>query len=179
MTIRETERLILRRLEPSDYTALCTMLQDAEVMYAYEHAFTDEEAEAWLTRQLDRYEEYGFGLWAVILKSTGVLIGQCGITMQDIGGMMVPEIGYLFAKEYWHRGYAAEASSACREYGFETLGMAELYSIVRENNLPSRRVAERNGMAPCGRIVKHYYGMDMPHILYSVKNSHQENAKSV
>ena len=61
------------------------------------------------------------------------------------------------------------AARACRDWAFGNLGVNEVYSIIRENNLPSRRVAERNGMTPRGMLVKHYYGMDMPHILYSVK----------
>ena len=66
--LAETKRLILRKMTPSDREELCRILQDEEVMYAYEGAFSDEEVEAWLDRQLKRYEEDGFGLWAVILK---------------------------------------------------------------------------------------------------------------
>ena len=83
--ILETKRLVLRRLRRSDYGALCLMLKDEEVMYAYEHAFEDWEAADWLDRQLMRYETYGFGLWAVVLKETGEVIGQCGLTMQEVG----------------------------------------------------------------------------------------------
>lgn len=68
--ILETERLYLREMRQSDYKALCMMLQDEDVMYAYEHAFDDAEAKEWLDRQLNRYREDGFGLWAVILKET-------------------------------------------------------------------------------------------------------------
>ena len=82
-TILETARLSLREFAPEDYGALCLMLRDAETMYAYEHAFSEAEAHAWLQNQLDRYAKYGFGLWAVILKATGELIGQCGLTMQN------------------------------------------------------------------------------------------------
>ena len=73
-------------------------------MYAYEHAFSDAEVNSWLERQLKRYVTDGFGLWAVILKETESMIGQCGLTMQDWNGKMVPEIGYLFEKAYWHLG---------------------------------------------------------------------------
>ena len=82
--ILETERLYLRELRREDRTALCGMLQDAEVMYAYEHAFSDEEVDQWLARQLERYERDGFGLWAVIEKKSGELIGQCGLTLSLI-----------------------------------------------------------------------------------------------
>lgn len=81
----------------------------------------------------------------------------------------IPEIGYLFRKEYWHKGYATEAATACREYGFNVLGFSELYSIIRDNNTASIKVAERNGMERRGSFVKHYYGIDMPHIVFSVK----------
>ena len=166
--ILETERLYLRRLEQSDYSDLCKMLQDEEVMYAYEHAFSDEEVQEWLDRQLKRYEEYGFGLWAVILKETGELIGQCGLTMQDCKGKQVLEIGYLFQKDYWHKGYATEAAIACKQYAFETLKAKEVFSIIRDNNIPSQNVAKRNGMKVVDQFVKHYYGMDMPHLVFSV-----------
>ena len=169
--ILETERLALRRLRRADYADLCLMLKDEEVMYAYEHAFEDWEAADWLDRQLMRYEKYGFGLWAVILKESGELIGQCGLTMQEAGEREVLEVGYLFRKEFWHCGYALEAAAACRDYAFEKLGAEEVYSIIRDTNAPSRAVAERNGMTVCGSIVKHYYGMDMPHLLYRISRT--------
>lgn len=76
----ETKRLILRPLTEKDEINLKRTLQDEKAMYAYEGAFTDEEVTAWLTRQLARYEKWGFGLYAVILKETGAFIGQCGLT---------------------------------------------------------------------------------------------------
>ena len=74
--ILETERLYLRKMDHGDIEALCEILQDEEVMYAYEHAFSDEEVRQWLEKQLTRYKNDGFGLWAVILKATGSMIGQ-------------------------------------------------------------------------------------------------------
>ena len=97
--ILETERLALRRLEETDFDALAAILQDPQVMYAYEHGFSTEEVRQWLDRQLERYAEYGFGLWAVLDKTSGELIGQCGITMQDWNGRNVPEIGYHLRRD--------------------------------------------------------------------------------
>lgn len=91
--ILETERLFLRTLTANDYAGLCDILQDEKVMYAYEHAFSDEEVLHWLNRQLQRYRENGFGLWAVVLKHSGKLIGQAGITLQPWRNRQVHEIG--------------------------------------------------------------------------------------
>ena len=80
--ILETERLYLREMNQRDFAALCKILQDDETMYAYEGEFSDEETQEWLDRQISRYRKWGFGLWAVIVKETDEMIGQCGLTMQ-------------------------------------------------------------------------------------------------
>ena len=164
--ILETERLVLRELVPSDLPAMCRILQDKETMYAYEHAFSDEEAQVWLNNQLRRYREDGFGLWGAVLKESGELIGQCGLTWQQISGGRLLEVGYLFERAHWHKGYATETALACKEYAFSVLGMQEVYSIIRDNNFASQRVAQRNGMNVCGKTVKFYYGMEMPHLIF-------------
>ncbi|MEG0942223.1 MAG: GNAT family N-acetyltransferase [Angelakisella sp.] len=168
--ILETERLYLREMEQADYMALCKILQDKDVMYAYEHAFSDAEAQEWLDKQMKRYRDYGFGLWAVVLKETDEIIGQCGLTMQEYNNSQVLEVGYLFQKAFWHMGYAGEAAIACKKYAFETLHADEVFSIIRDNNIPSQNVARKNGMTVKDRFVKHYYGVDMPHLVFSVKN---------
>lgn len=167
--VLETERLYLRKMDQADFGAVCRILQDEEVMYAYEHAFSDEEVREWIDRQMKRYAEFEFGLWAVILKANNELIGQCGLTMQKCGDREVLEIGYLFQKAYWHKGYATEAAIACRKYAFEVLGAEEVFSIIRDNNIPSQSVAKRNGMTVGGSFTKYYYGVDMPHLVFSVK----------
>ncbi len=169
--ILETERLYLREMRRSDEDALRKILQDEDVMYAYEHAFDNDEVHQWMEKQLQRYQECGFGLWAVILKETDEMIGQCGLTMQDCNGRKVLEVGYLFQKEFWHQGYATEAAVACRDYAFMVLHAEEVYSIIRDNNIPSQNVAKRNGMVIKERLVKHYYGMDMPHLVFCVKRN--------
>ena len=169
--ILETERLYLRELNQSDYEALCRILQDEEVMYAYEHAFEADEVQEWLDRQIQRYHDYGFGLWAVILKEQGELIGQCGLTMQECNRGEILEVGYLFQKAYWHKGYATEAAIACKEYAFQTLNADAVASIIRDNNIPSQKVARRNGMSVADQFVKHYYGVDMLHYVFIASRS--------
>lgn len=167
--ILETERLYLRELRHSDLNALSAILRDEETMYAYNGAFSEQETLDWLERQLARYKKYGFGLWAVILKETDEMIGQCGLTVQPWKDRELLEVGYLLNKRYWHKGYAIEASAACKKYAFETLNAEEVFSIIRDTNIPSQKVAERNGMKIADNWVKHYRGEDMPHYLYSVK----------
>lgn len=165
----ETERLILRELQPSDFDALCRIMQDEQTMTAYEGAFSDAEVQAWLDRQLERYRKWGYGLWAVVLKETGAMIGQCGLTMQPWKGQEVLEIGYLFERAHWHRGYATEAARACKAYAFDILNAKEVCSIIRDTNTASQNVALRNGMQRADSWVKHYRGVDMPHGLYVVR----------
>lgn len=164
--VLETKRLYLREMGQADFQALCKILQDEETMYAYEGAFCEPEVQEWLDRQISRYQDWGFGLWVAALKETGEMIGQCGLTMQPWKGREVLEVGYLFQRQHWHKGYATEAASACKEYAFEKLGAKEVCSIIRDTNLASQRVAIRNGMAPADTWTKHYRGVDMPHIRY-------------
>lgn len=164
----QTEQLILRELNQMDFISLCKILQDEKVMYAYAHAFSDQEVQEWLTNQIRRYQEDGHGLWAVILKKTGEMIGQCGLTNQLIHNQTVIEVGYLFQKSFWHHGYATQAAWICIQYAFHTYPIDAVYSIIRDNNQASKGVAERNGMRICDHILKHYYGIDMPHDIYQL-----------
>jgi len=174
--VLETKRLILREMTQSDFPLLCKHLQDAEVMYAYEHAFSDTEVQEGINKQLQSYEQHGFGVWSVILKENGELIGHCGLSMQPCEDREVLEIGYIFQKKYWHKGYATEAAIACREYAFNELDVDEVFSLIRDTNIASQNVAKRNGMSIRGTYTKHYHGIDMPHYIFSVKRQRKDGA---
>lgn len=166
----ETKRLILRKMVQADYDDLCKILQDEKVMYAYEGAFCNREVQNWLGKQITRYQKDGFGLNAVILKESGEMIGQCGLTIQEIpNNKQVLEIGYLFQEKFWHNGYATEAAKACKDYAFNNLKADEVYSIIRDSNIASQNVAIRNGMTVVGSFIKYYRGVSMPHYIYRVK----------
>lgn len=177
--VLETDRLYLRRLCENDLEALAAILEDERVMYAYEGAFTRQMTASWLARQLARYENDGFGLWGVILKETESFIGQCGVTLQQIPEGTVPEVGYLLRCNCWHKGYASEAAIACRNYAFDVLREQEVYSIIRDTNVPSQRVAERMGMTLRGNFIKHYRGVDMPHVIYSVTKKERDSLPGI
>ena len=89
----ETQRLILREMVPGDFEALYKVLGDADIMRHYPYTFDEKRVRDWIDRNIERYEIFGFGLWAVVLKETGEMIGDCGLTMQNIGGKIKPEIG--------------------------------------------------------------------------------------
>lgn len=170
--IIETKRLYLRKMYHADFEAICRIMQDGQTMYAYEGAFSDSEVNEWIDRQLARYEQFGFGLWAVVLKSTGKVIGQCGLTVQPWKDDRVLEIGYLFRRDCWHNGYATEAAIACRDYAFNVLGAKNVCSIIRDTNTASQNVALRVGMHRDDMWTKHYRGVDMPHYRYITENNH-------
>ncbi len=166
--VLETERLLLREFTEDDFPSLCLIIQDDETMYAYEGGLSDSEAKEWLARQMRRYKEYKFGPLAVILKETGKLIGQIGLSMQEWKDGEALEIGYLLNKHYWHHGYATEAALACKNYAFYVLKAKEVCSIIRENNTPSQNVAKRLGMKKADEWIKNYRGVDMLHFFFSV-----------
>ena len=166
--VLETDRLYLREMNQNDFHSLCKILQDEDTMYAYEGAFSNEEVQEWLDRQISRYQQWKFGLWAVILKETQEMIGQCGLTMQPWKDKEVLEIGYLFERSYWHRGYATEAAKACKKYAFEILKANEVCSIIRDTNIASQNVAVRKRMTKMDTWTKNYRGVEMPHNRYVV-----------
>jgi RimJ/RimL family protein N-acetyltransferase len=146
MNILETERLILRQLTPDDFGALFAALSDPVAMQFYPEPFDAERTRGWIQWNLDNYENHGFGLWAVVLASTGECIGDCGLTVQRIDGVGETEVGYHLQRKHWKQGYATEAARACRDYLFDALKKDRLVSWTRRENVPSRRVMERIGL---------------------------------
>jgi RimJ/RimL family protein N-acetyltransferase len=156
--IIETARLKLRELTTSDSDKLAIVLSDPESMKFYPHPFTKEEVENWIKWNVENYKRYGFGLWAVILKDTNQLIGDCGITMQKIEDASYPEIGYHIQKEYCRKGYATEAAKACMDFAFNKKGFTKIISYMKHDNIPSRSVAEKNGMKFIKTFQKEVFG---------------------
>lgn len=140
MTI-ETNRLILREMTEEDYDALYAVLADSDIMQHYPYTFDEARVKGWITKNIERYKTFGFGLWAVCLKDTGEMIGDCGLTMQMINGQIKPEIGYHIRKDMQCNGYAKEAASAVRDWAFENTPFNEIYSYMKYTNTPSVKAA--------------------------------------
>jgi [ribosomal protein S5]-alanine N-acetyltransferase len=163
--ILDTSRLILREFVAGDADALARVLSDPETMKFYPAPFDRTAVESWIARNRQRYARNGHGLWAMILKLNGELIGDCGLTVQQIAGADEIEIGYHVRRDLWGQGFATEAARACRDYGFARLPVARLMSIIRPENFSSRRVAEKNGMT----VWKDTIHAGLPHLIYAIR----------
>jgi RimJ/RimL family protein N-acetyltransferase len=163
-TIIETERLLLTELGMDAVGHIMEIFSDPIAMQYYPSTKTEDDAIQWINRNQLRYETYGIGLWAAILKEPGVFAGMVGLVPQDVESKEEVEIGYLFIRSFWGNGYATEGAIACRDYGFNHLGHNRLVSIINPDNNPSIRVAERVGMHREKRIIQ--WGRE--HILYSM-----------
>ena len=142
----ETDRLLLREFIPEDFPALFRILSDPETMQHYPQPFDAQRTKGWIEWNLQNYREYGFGLWAVILKETGECIGDCGLTLQNIDGDILPEIGYHIHKKYWRKGFGSEAARAARDWAFEHTEYDRLYSYMKYTNIGSYSTAIAIGM---------------------------------
>ncbi len=137
----ETERLFLREMTYDDYDALYKVLGDNDIMKYYPYEFDEKRVKDWINRNIERYRMFGFGLWAVCLKDSGEMIGDCGLTMQMINGIVRPEIGYHIRGDMQRRGYAKEAACAVRDWTFENTSYNEIYSYMKYTNEASARTA--------------------------------------
>lgn len=143
----ETERLYLRELTEKNFTALYDVLADSDIMQHYPYTFDENRVRNWIAKNIERYRVFGFGLWAVVLKETDEMIGDCGITMQNINGSIKPEIGYHINKKFQRQGFAKEAAQKCRDWAFENTPFNILYSYMKKTNIASSATAIANGMS--------------------------------
>jgi len=143
----ETPRLTLRLMKSSDLDDLLNIFGDPKVMASFGvPPFNRRQMEGWLGRNLEHQNQYGYGLFSVILKSENLLIGDCGLEQMTVDGDQVTELGYDFSSDYWSQGFATEAATAVRDYAFSVLHLPGLISLIRVGNEASRRVSEKIGM---------------------------------
>jgi RimJ/RimL family protein N-acetyltransferase len=166
----ETERLQLRRFRHEDVDAVFAIIGDDVAMQYYPRTFDRRDAKQWVDRNLLRYAEHGHGLFAVMMKGCDDVIGDCGVILQIVEGEPQLEVGYHFRRDHWGHGYATEAARACMGLAFDTLGAEKVISLIRPENVPSRRVAERNGMQ-LEREVMHY---NLLHLVYAIRREEFE-----
>lgn len=172
VTIIETERLTIRKMNRGDYKSVKEMLSDPDVMAAWEHIFTKKEIITWIARQLKRYEKELVGYFLAVDRESKEVIGQIGLMWNDIQGRRCLEVGYILNKAHWGKGYATEGAKALLDYGFELFGVDKIYATIRPENTHSVAVAERIGMTLEGEFYKKYNDKRMKHLIYSCSHIH-------
>lgn len=148
MKILETQRLILRHLEPRDLDNLFALYSDADVRrYFPEGTLTYEETKEELEWFLNGHPHHPeLGLWATIHKETGQFIGRCGLLPWTIDGCPEVEVAYMLDKAYWGRGLGTEAAQGVLDYGFDHLHLSRLICLIDRDNQASIKVATKIGM---------------------------------
>ncbi len=163
MIVIETPRLFLRHFTLDDMDVVAEVLCDHDNMRFFPNRFERKDAEEWIEKNLRRYASDGVGGWALILKPDNKFGGHCGLVRREIDGAKEIEVGYVLARHAQGQGIATEAARACMNYAFTTIEEERVISLIHPENLPSRRVAERNGMA----VEKEIDFQGLPHLVYA------------
>jgi len=155
----ETLRLTLRSFSQDDLDELAAINADPESMRYIGNGKTQsrEQTQVRLNGILDHYKQHGFGLFAMVDKTSGEFVGFCGL--QHLDNTLEIEVGYRLARRFWGMGLATEAARACLRYGFEQLGLERIVAVIQPGNAPSKSVAAKIGL----KYIKnaHFYNSDV------------------
>jgi [ribosomal protein S5]-alanine N-acetyltransferase len=173
--ILESQRLYLREINLYDLDDLLKIWGDPDTLQYFPFVLDRDEMLAWIDRNQKRYDKYGHGLWGVTRKEDGKFIGDCGLIVQEIEGIKELEVGYHFNKDYWGKGYARESAKACIDYALNRLDRSRVISLVRPENLPSRKVAEANEMV----VEREIIWKELRHLVYVVEKSENNYTEGV
>ncbi len=152
-TIR-TDRLLMRRWRDADREPFAALNADQETMRYFPATMDRAASDAFVDRIEERFDEQGYGLWAMELAATGEFIGFTGLNPKpgDIPGPPGVEIGWRLARHAWHNGYATEAATAALDVAFNRLGLPEVWSFTSVVNEPSQAVMRRISLAESFRF---------------------------
>ncbi len=165
--ILTTPRLILRPMSAEDVDPLLTLFGDPSFMAAFDApVFDRSRMQAWVRANLEHQDRWGYGLFTIVARDGGDVIGDCGIETMEIDGRVESELGYDLRRDMWGRGLAAEAATAVAGYAFAELGLARLVSLVRHQNGRSARVAQKIGMKATGRLRRG----DVEYMVYAMES---------
>ena len=176
----KTERLILRPFTPGDLPKFAEIYADSEAMRYFSSPLTSVVSAQWLTAWADKLARYGYAFAAVETRHDGQLIGMAGLSRLEEGVPIAPcsEIGWRLTPSAWHKGYATEAARAWLNYGFDTLGLTEIFSYTPKLNLPSQRVMQRIGMQRAEDLDFDYSELPAddplrPMVVYRLQHNHK------
>ncbi len=124
------------------------MNKDKEVMEFFPSTLSDEQTDAFYKRIQDEIKDKGYGLYAAQTKEDGDFIGFIGFHEATFKSSFTPcvEIGWRLRRGAWGKGYATEGAKACLKYGFQTLGMTEVFSFTAKVNTRSQNVMKKIGL---------------------------------
>jgi RimJ/RimL family protein N-acetyltransferase len=145
--VAETKRLALRHFTVDDTAFIIELLNTPGWLkfIGDRNVRTTEEAKVYLVNgPLKSYQDHGFGLWLVALKSTNTPIGMCGFLKRDY--LEHPDIGFAFLPAYHGKGYALEIAKQAMKFAFESLTIKHVMAIVLPTNKSSIRLLENLGM---------------------------------
>lgn len=139
--IIETERLILREMTLHDFDNLKRVIGDRNNMKYFSDIFDYNRVKIWIKKSIEKYKIFGFGFWAICLKETGEMIGDCGVTMQNINGFIRPELGYHLRADMQGNGYVKESAITTRDWIFNNTPFNQVFSYMTKENIPSEKTA--------------------------------------
>lgn len=164
----KTNRLLIRKISQDDFEELTKILKNTNVMWAWEYKFTDADVQDWIDKTLDCYEKYNLGFFIVEDKTNKEILGQVALKPDIINGEKCFEIGYIFKKQNWKKGYAKESAKALVQYAFDELNLDKVIFEIRPENEASINVAKSLGAKLTGEFVKIVKGKKMPHLIYTI-----------
>ena len=146
----KSERMVTRFIQKDDASLWERFLKDAAATRFFpKHPLAPaERAVEWTNRQVQRYQDKKYGLQWLMDKDTGLLVGQCGLLIQDVNGFLELEVGYHIFPEWWGKGYATEAAQMFMSYAKAHQLSESLAALIRDGNSKSARVAQKIGMYP-------------------------------
>ena len=144
-TIIETARLVVRGFRWEDLDQVAEVFADPQVMWMQPEIMTRDQSRVWLQAALQHYRDDGMGECAVVLRSNGRVIGDCGLVMREIEGERIPEFNWDLRSDAWGCGYATEAARGVLEHASAS-GLRRLCALIKRQNERSQRVAARLGM---------------------------------
>ncbi|SET18077.1 Protein N-acetyltransferase, RimJ/RimL family [Natronincola peptidivorans] len=169
----QTERLYLRHFYEDDFDNLYLLSSNENVMRFFPEVLDVKQTKELLNRIIESYGLYGHCFWAAFLKDSDTFIGMCGLLHQKINHRVETEIAYRILDDYWNQGFATESAIACKNYAFHQLGKNRVISLIRPDNIPSKRVALKTGLTLEAKVLF----QEQEHELYSLNNHTELNKK--
>jgi [ribosomal protein S5]-alanine N-acetyltransferase len=160
----ETERLILRSFREEDVDVMAQLFANPAFMRFSLGVFTERKQTVAFIEKVIGWDRAGIpSQFAVIPRGKDAIVGYCGFFQHaEVPGEI--EIGYRLHPDYWNRGLISEAACAVRDHGFADLELPRVISLIHPENVPSRRVAEKNGM----KVEKEITFRGFPTLVYAI-----------